>query len=212
MGPVPPITVQPPKSGVYPQRVELRVAFEYLNTVRGNPAAFAEEMLSDYTQYLADLGVIYDDGPTALDLSDVEPRGALLWNLILAEVAQAKCEDMFDRDYFAHVDPDGEGINIQMHRGGYTLPETFIRDARSNYFESIALFYIGKDGQFTDAELVARSLFHIQDLIIDRGVPSLGHRKHLLGIGNRHRRHRDIGIGLAVRGLDTHICVIIAHR
>ena len=186
------------------------MAFEYLNAVRANPAAHADEILSEYAQYLVDHSL--DRVPTTLDLSDVEPRHALLWNSTHADVAQAKCEDMFDRGYFDHVNPDGEGINILMHRAGYTLPEMFTRDPSSNYFESLAAWYTTGDGELADDALVARSRFHINGLIIDDRVPSLGHRKHLLGIGTRHRRHRDIGIGLAVRGLSTYMCVVIAHR
>ena len=200
---------------VYPEREELLAAFNYLNAIRADPAAHDDAIVSEYNAR--------NSRNATMDLSDVPPRRQLLWNETLAAVAQAKCEDMFDRDYFDHVDPDGEGINIKMHRAGYRLPSRLVADRSSNRFESLAGVYTpyrdsSADGWEPTVEaLAARSREHIQVLIVDEGFPSLGHRIHLLGMNAWHSRHRDIGIGFAHRinfegFFSSYMCVVIAHR
>ena len=83
------------------ERSEARKAFEYLNKVRKDPARFGKEI--------------------GVDLVDVNPRDALVWNDILARVAEEKALDMATRNYFGHVTPDGLGMNIKMHEAGYAL-------------------------------------------------------------------------------------------
>ena len=83
------------KEKATPDRDEARKAFDYLNKIRKEPAKFSKEI--------------------GIDLSDVKARPALKWNDILAKVAEEKALDMANRDYFAHVTPEGLGINIQIH-------------------------------------------------------------------------------------------------
>ena len=73
-----------------------------------------------------------------VDLSEVSARSALAWNDALAKVAQAKAEDMANRDYFSHVDLDGYGVNYFMYKAGYEIPASWYSDKSSNYFENIA--------------------------------------------------------------------------
>ena len=107
-----------------------------------------------------------------------------MWNNILVKVAEEKAVDMLKRDYFAHVDPDGEGINIKLYRAGYKLNPAFYEKPADNYFESI------QGGVSDGVEM-------INDLIIDENEPNFGHRKHLLGIGDWNQNMTDIGIGMA---------------
>lgn len=169
----------------YLDREAARQAAAYLNEVRADPPS-----------YSAEIGV---------DLSGVAARQALNWNETLAKVAEEKALDMAVRDYFAHVDPDGDGINILIHRAGYALEPQWYADQKSNYFESIAAGYYGMR-EATGPDL-------IRNLIVDEGVPSLGHRKHLLGIDDWNASLVDYGIGFA-RKSDTeyknYMCVIIA--
>ena len=142
-----------------------------------------------------------------LNLRGVPTGHVLQWNETLAEVAREKAIDMAVNDYFSHVNSKGLGMNVLMHRAGYKLPKTYLRPKTLNYFESIAA------GATTGEEL-------INLLIIDKGVPSLAHRKHLLGIDNGIPYNSlclDIGIGFT-RALNednefiSYACVLIAYE
>lgn len=102
---------------IFAQTAELKEAFDYLNQVRANPAAFSEEI--------------------GIDLSSVQSQKALTWNEILAKVAQEKAKDMATRDYFSHTNPEGNGINILIFNAGYEIPKKWTIPASNNYFESI---------------------------------------------------------------------------
>lgn len=172
------LKAQKPKA----DRQKAKESFEYLNKVRANPATFSKS-----------LGV---------NLSKVEKRKALVWNDTLAKVAEAKAMDMAKRGYFGHVSPDGEGINIMIHRAGYKLPDSWVKNKADNYFESIGA------GTPTGEDL-------INMLIVDENEPTLGHRKHLLGIDKWNEELTDIGIGF-IHAPETpygyYISIIIAKK
>lgn len=149
------------------ERAEAQKAFEYLNLIRQNPEAYSDAC--------------------HVDLSSVDSNLPLHWNDILAQVAETKAKDMRDRNYFEHVDPDGNGINIKIAEAGYELPEAWYSDPASNYFESLAAG--AKGGE--DA---------IRILIEDKGIDPPGHRQHLLGMSDFWSDLQDIGIGY-VEGL-----------
>jgi glutaredoxin/uncharacterized protein YkwD/peroxiredoxin len=159
------------------QRSQALSAFNYLNKIRQNPAA-----------YSADFGV---------DLSAVKPRANVVWNANLIKAAEAKAMDMAKRKYFDHVDPDGNGMNILMHRAGYTLASSLLINNSDNSFESIGMGFI--DGSAA-----------IKGLVIDAGVPTLGHRRHLLGIDDFWSNCVDIGIGMVSDGSTIYTCILIA--
>ena len=106
----------------------------------------------------------------------------LRWNDTLARVAEEKAKDMAARNYFDHVDPNGFGINYYINKSGYKLNPAWVKNKDDNYFESIVAGIV--DGE--DA---------VRQLIIDEGIPSVGHRKHLLGNGHWTYTLLDIGIG-----------------
>jgi len=147
------------------QDSEQMAAANYLNQIRKNPAAFSQEM--------------------GISLSGIASRQTLNWNSQLAAAAQKKAQDMADRGYFAHVDPDGYGMNHFINQAGYTLPPDFLRSKSDNYFESLSA------GTKTAKET-------IKNLIYDGGADhsSAGHRRHLLGIDNFWANCTDIGVGL----------------
>lgn len=130
-------------------------------------------------------------------------KQVLRWNDTLARVAEQKALDMAQKNYFSHTNKAGKGINILIHEAGYTLPADWIKPKSNNYFESIAA---GK----------ASGVESINLLLIDKGVSSLGHRKHLLGIGDFNKDLSDIGIGFAKGGPKSdyisYMCVIIAKQ
>ncbi len=161
---------------------EARRAFSYLNEIRSRPEKFLQKFpfLSKHTI----------------------SKNSLLWNDQLAKAAETKALDMANRKYFAHVDPEGYGMNYYIDKGGYQLNKDWLKNKRSNNFESIA--YGLKDGEST-----------INTLIIDKGIAGLGHRKHLLGIDAWNSSLTDIGIGFASierkEGYpETYVCIIIA--
>jgi len=113
--------------------------------------------------------------------------------------------DMAKNNYFSHADKRGIKVNVKIHRAGYKI-DKFYRDKKFNAFESIQA---GADGG-EDA---------IMRLIIDEGVKSLGHRKHLLGIdtGRGYPKNSslvDCGIGFVQADgnskYNTYTVVIIA--
>ena len=169
-----------PASGNFNGSNEVVNAFNYLNAVRKNPARYSNEI--------------------GVDLSGVKPMHELKWNFTLAKVAQAKAEDMVERGYFAHVDPDGGGINYKINAAGYTLASSFLQNYSDNNFESLAAGNkAGKDA--------------IIQLINDGGASNdnAGHRRHLLAIEPFWANCYDIGIGMAQGGVYGYYwCVIIA--
>ncbi len=160
---------------------EGRSAYELLNTIRTKPAAYSPIL--------------------SVDLNAVKPMPNLRWNDTLAKAAEAKALDMANRNYFSHVDLDGLGMNYYINKAGYQLNKEFLKNDKSNFFESI---YAGSvSGE--DA---------IKDLIIDSKNPGLGHRNHLLGIGDWNASLTDIGIGFARTDgnskYKSYMCVLIA--
>ncbi len=101
---------------------EAEKAFNYLNRVRANPAAFSKEINVDLTAY--------------------EPRSKLVWNDTLAFVAQNKAVDMAKKDYFSHITPEGKGINLMIAESGYPLKKKWLSNDARNVFVSLASGYV----------------------------------------------------------------------
>jgi len=156
-------------------------AFAFLNAVRANPENYYKEL-----HYKKNVKV----SPIKLQ-----------WNDTLAQVAEAKALDMAKRNYFAHVDPDRNGINYLVYQSGYELNPDWIKKRKDNYFESISV------NPNSGREAISK-------LIIDANEPSLGHRKHLLGLDAWNSTLKDIGIGFVCCNAGccykTYVCVIIA--
>ena len=174
-----------PKNETTLDKNEANSAFTYLNKVRQNPSAYSLEI--------------------GVDLSSVAPRQTLVWNDILQKVAEDKAYDMASRDYFSHQTPEGYGINYFMNKAGYTMPSEWLKDPSANNFESIAAAY--KTG------VVITGIDLVRQMIVDKDVPDLGHRKHLLGIDTWNANMKEIGVGFARNPktkYQNYICVIIA--
>jgi len=124
----------------------------------------------------------------------------LIWNDTLAKVAEAKAYDMASRNYFGHTDPDGYGMNYFINKAGYQLEPKWLTNKANNYFESIAAG--AKDGEDV-----------VRILVVDANTPSLGHRKHLLGMDEWNSSLVDIGIGYVKKPgslYGSYISVVIA--
>jgi uncharacterized protein YkwD len=167
----------------FAQSTELIEAFNYLNNVRANPGKFSDEI--------------------GVNLRGIKSIHALRWNENLAAAAQNKAEDMANRDYFDHVNPEGYGMNYFINYYGYSLNASWIEKKSSNYFESISA------GARTPKEAII-------NLIDDGGETvhlNAGHRVHLLGLKDFYQPCYDIGIGWAYNPNSTYryyCCVLIA--
>ena len=158
----PSVKVVPKSNKPYQDKAEALEAFDLLNKIRVSPKS-----------YLPFMGI--------KDYSKVTTT-KLVWNATLAKAAEVKAMDMAKREYFAHVDPEGYGMNYHINKAGYQLDAIMLNKKDNNFFESIQAGAIDGDAV-------------IKELIIDEGVSSFGHRKHLLGLDKWNSSLVDIGIG-----------------
>ena len=167
------------------QDSSIKEALDLLNAIRANPSAYSKVV--------------------GVSLTGIPSLPALHWNDTLAKVAQAKALDLARNNYFNHVDKKGFGLNYYVHKAGYKLPESWLKDKKSNYCESLAAgSATPKDG--------------IIQLLNDGGIKEhvkAGHRVHLLGIGEFHKENVDIGIGwvtLPGTTYETYMVVVITRH
>ena len=130
------------------------------------------------------LSVVREAEMAALLVSDPgQRRERMSRNAILDSVARARAQDMADRGYFGHVNPDGLGANTLVRRAGYRLPST--------YDDSPAAFNI-ESAAAGDPYATARATW--------RGwMGSRGHRTHLLGLHPAFAAQTEYGIGYVYR-------------
>lgn len=92
-------------------------------------------------------------------------RPSMRCNSTLSAVARARAQDMADRNYFGHINPDGIGPDYLAERAGYNLPSFYGVTRSSNHIESIAA-----GGSYPTASAAWNAL-----------LTSPTHRVHLLG-------------------------------
>lgn len=119
---------------------EEQLLLELINRARANPAAEASRLGIDLNDDLL---------PGTLSAAAKQP---LAPQQILIDVAAAHSQDMLDRDFFAHVNPDGDGPGERIAEAGY---------AARSWGENLAF----------DVDVV-----HAHDLLFQ----SAGHRVNLL--------------------------------
>lgn len=126
------------------------------------------------------LSVVREAEMAALLVSDRGQRRARMSrNAILDGVARARAQDMADRGYFSHVNPDGLGANTLVRRAGYRLPSTYDDSPAAYNIESAAA---------GDPYATARAAW--------RGwMGSRGHRTHLLGLHPAFAEQTEYGVG-----------------
>jgi uncharacterized protein YkwD len=116
----------------------------------------------------------------ALDLSGVAPSPPLAFNTNLIEAARLHSIDMDVNNYFAHDTPQGVDPGARMTAAGFVW---------NSWGESIA----GGTAYPGPADALA-------GLIIDRGVPDLGHRIQLLAMAPAFLSQNQVGIGIVQAG------------
>jgi len=115
-----------------------------------------------------------------LDLSSVAPQPPLAFDPNLIEAARLHSVDMDVNGYFAHISPQRLDPGARMTAAGF---------AWTSWGESIAggTAYPGP----SDA---------LKGLIIDQGVPDLGHRIQLLALTPAFAAQNEVGIGIVQAG------------
>jgi hypothetical protein len=148
---------------------------ERLNDARANPAAYG-----------ASIG---------LNLSGVRRAAPLAFDTRLIAAALGHSQDMANRGYFAHNTPEGITPFQRVRGAGFPAASSG---------ESIAMEVMPTFAfidPFNPANVGPRETYTpeqaLADLIVDRGVPDLGHRQHLLAIDPLSRRDTSVGIGYA---------------
>ncbi|MCX6044121.1 MAG: CAP domain-containing protein [Chloroflexi bacterium] len=109
---------------------------------------------------------------------------------ILSHVARARAEDMAERNYFSHTDPDGHEANFLVEQADYQLPDYYPNNG--NNIESIGL-------NFTTAAAAWQAW-----------KDSPGHRVHVLGEDPFYAEQTDYGFGYAERADRRYWVVITA--
>lgn len=105
-------------------------------------------------------------------------RPELTLDPILCVVARKRAEDMIARNYVAHVNPDGKGVNKIAKEAKYWLPDDYSAAKNGNNLESIA------SGPLTPAKTVGYWL------------ESPGHRSHVLAEAGFFQLQTRIGVGV----------------
>jgi hypothetical protein len=156
-------------SGFSPTDVE-QFYLELLDDARFNPAAYGSAL--------------------GIDLSGAAPAQPLAMNPMLVQSARLHSQDMIAQGYFAHVTPQG------VDPGGRIAAEGF---AASGWAESIESNTEPSQfgGSFPADFATWDAGLSLSDLIVDQGVPDLGHRVMLLDIGGLDQAMRQVGIGIA---------------
>jgi uncharacterized protein YkwD len=167
-----------PPSGLQPTPLEQEF-LERLNDARANPAAYG-----------ASIG---------LNLSGLRPAAPLAFDTRLIAAARGHSQDMATRGYFAHFTPEGIGPQQRIRASGFPAPGS---EESIDFAEIPTLVPVDP---FNPAAGEVRQSYPpeaaLADLIVDAGVPDLGHRKHLLAIDSFSRQQTLVGVGYAFHDL-----------
>ena len=126
---------------------------------------------------------------------DQQQRPLMNCDPTLSSVARARAQDMANRAYFDHVNPDGFGPDILVERAGYNLPYWYPVTNRSNHIESIAY-----GTSYTTAELAWNAL-----------MTSQTHITHLRGETDFFGGQSEFGVGYSYANRRHYWVIISAH-
>jgi len=146
-----------------------QLVLEIINRARANPAAEGTR-----------LGISITEGFTAQEATNTVAKPPLAMNKKLLANARAHCRDMYTRNFFDHVNPDGNDPFERMTLVGYNF--------------NIAAENIAVGSSVT----VHTSNVLEDDLMIDAGIADRGHRLNLLDVWDTPTppaSRREIGIG-----------------
>jgi hypothetical protein len=182
------VAVPPPD----PTAQELHFLYE-VNRARHDPPAWAAEY---------GLGSQTGGDGMPVTLIGVMPRPPLALNTTLANSARFKAQEMATNNYFAHQSMVGPnfywpnelvrnifGYPLPMQMPAMCMPSCYMMYDDSNQVESLAGGYGPGSFDYTI------SVNAVIGLIVDEGVPSLGHRVHLLGMDDFNALFVEAGPG-----------------
>ncbi|MGF1577975.1 MAG: CAP domain-containing protein [Gemmataceae bacterium] len=118
-----------------------------------------------------------------LDLSYVSPTQPLAFDTRLIAAAQAHSQDMNDARFFSHYSSTGAPLSSRVVAAGY--PEL-------SSAESIAAGFATAEGA-------------LEALIVDKPIPSLSHRRHLLAIDQAFKSLDQVGVGIVEGGSGPYV-------
>lgn len=107
-----------------------------------------------------------------------QKRGKMTLDPILCKTARERASDMAKRNYFSHVNPNGQGPNFLIRRAGYVLPLYYDKSRAGNNIESIAKTVGDSKAAFKD------------------WMNSSGHKPHLLGENAFYKEQTSVGVGV----------------
>jgi hypothetical protein len=170
---------------------ELHFLYE-LNRARHDPPAWAAEQ---------GLGARTGGDGQPTTLVGVAPRPPLALNGVLVDSSGFKAEEMAANDYFAHQSAVGPAFlwpnELVRNVFGYPLPAMvpapgggfFVLPDDFNSLESLAC------GFGSGTSNLALAIHALTLLVVDAGVPSLGHRRHLLATDDFNSIFTEAGVG-----------------
>ena len=110
--------------------------------------------------------------------SRLQKRTQIHLDPILCKVARQRAADMAKRNYFSHVNPNGQGPNYLAKRAGFMVPSYYDQSVSGNNIESIAM---------TPGN--SKEVFGLW-------LNSDGHRVHLLGDLDFYKQQSSVGVGV----------------
>ena len=123
-----------------------------------------------------------------------QQRASLTCHSILAQVARERAQDMVERNYFGHTNPDGYGPNYLVRQAGYVLPSYYSTAPDANNIESLGAGYPTASTAWNG------------------WTSSPNHRPHLLGETPFFAEQIEYGIGYASGECDGHYWVVITAK
>lgn len=126
-----------------------------------------------------------------------QQRIVLNRNEILMRVAEDRADDMAERNYFDHVNPDGVAANYLVRKAGYKLPDFYGKGPKDNNIECIGAGYPTALAVWT---------------VLTEHSP--GHRVALLGENSFYRDQNEYGVGYCHKpgSVYEHYWVVIIAR
>jgi hypothetical protein len=184
-----------------PTPQELHFLYE-VNRARHDPPAWAAAY---------GLGAVNGGDGQPVTLIGVEPRPPLALNTTLVGSARFKAQEQATNDYFGHQSQVGPNFywpnELARNVFGYPLamtvpdpciPSCYVLADDSNQIESLAAGYGPGTGDFT------LGVNAVIGLIVDTGVPNLGHRVHLLAMSDFNALFVEAGPGYGYSAAATY--------
>jgi len=175
-----------------PTTQELHFLYE-VNRARHDPPAWAAEH---------GLGALTGGDGLPVTLVGVAPRPPVALSPLLVDSSRFKAQEMATHNYFGHMSTvDGRYANEVVRSFGYPLPMMWPIPGQASFYT----FYDGTNGVESlsagygpGTNDQTQAINAVIGLIVDPGVPSLGHRYHLLAIDDYDAIFVEAGAGYGV--------------